>query len=95
MSLYGFNSLKDIIFAYVVLTLLLTITRIKMKNFNAFFTIGIVGMIVTAVLHILFALVLNLSSVHSIFFTLYPTFTAFLAIGAGQIIKRNPSPTPN
>lgn len=78
-----------------MLTSLPTITRIKMKNFNAFFTIGTVGMIVTAVLHILLALVLNLSSVHSIFFALYPTFTAFLAIGVGQIIKRNPSPTTN
>ena len=66
-----------------------------MEKLNAFYTIGTVGMIVTAMLHMLFALVLNLSSVHSIFFFLYPTFTAFLAIGAGQIFKSKETSTAN
>ncbi|WP_131450709.1 hypothetical protein [Flavobacterium subsaxonicum] len=58
-----------------------------MKNRNPFFTIGTVGMIVISVLHILFALVLNLPSVNTAFFILYPAFLSFLAIGAAQLIK--------
>lgn len=55
-----------------------------MKNLNPFFTIGTVGMIVISLLHIALALVLNLS-VHTVFFTLYPVFLAFLVIGFMQI----------
>lgn len=54
-----------------------------MKNLSPFFTIGTVGMIVISILHIAFALFLNLP-VHSVFFTLYPVFIAFMAIGAVQ-----------
>jgi len=54
-----------------------------MKKFHPFFTIGTVGMIVTSALHIFLALGLSLSSAHSTFFIIYPTFLAFLAIGFG------------
>ena len=59
-----------------------------MKNLNPFFTIGTVGMIVTAILHIAFALVLNLP-VHTVFITLYPVFVAFMAVGFAQIKNNN------
>jgi hypothetical protein len=55
-----------------------------MKNLNPFFTIGTVGMIVISTLHIALALIFSLP-VHSIFFTLYPVFAAFMAIGFVQI----------
>ena len=57
-----------------------------MKNLNPFFTIGTVGMIVISILHIAFALILNLP-VHTVFITLYPVFLAFTAIGFMQIKK--------
>jgi len=56
-----------------------------MKNRNPFFTIGTVGMIVTSVLHIVLALVLNLPSVNATFFILYPVFMAFMAAGFMQV----------
>jgi len=57
-----------------------------MKNLNPFFTIGTVGMIVISILHIAFALILNLP-VHTVFFTLYPVFLSFMALGFMQIKK--------
>lgn len=56
-----------------------------MKIFNPFFVTGTVGMILTAGMHIAFALLLKQASVHSAFYVLYPTFLAFLAIGFGKI----------
>ncbi len=58
-----------------------------MKKFHPFFVIGTIGIIVTAVLHIILALGLSLSSVHTAFFIMYPTSFAFLAIGLGLTIK--------
>lgn len=58
-----------------------------MKKFHPFFIIGTVGMIVTAILHIFLALVLSVSSAHSSFYVIYPTFIAFLAIGFGLTLK--------
>jgi chromate transport protein ChrA len=58
-----------------------------MKNRNPFFTIGTVGMIVISVLHIVFALVLNLPAVHTTFFALYPVFLTLMGIGFMQILK--------
>jgi hypothetical protein len=54
-----------------------------MKNLNPFFTIGTVGMIVISVLHIALAFILNLP-VHNVFFSVYPVFIAFMAIGVVQ-----------
>lgn len=58
-----------------------------MKKLPAFFTIGTVGMILTAVLHITLALIIREPSVHTAFFVMYPTFFSFLMIGTGQMIK--------
>lgn len=59
-----------------------------MKKFHPFFIIGTVGMIVTSLLHIFLALGLSVSSAHSSFFAIYPTFIAFLAIGFGLTLKK-------
>ncbi len=59
-----------------------------MRKFHPFFIIGAFGIIVTAILHIFLALGLSVVSSHSIFFAIYPTFIAFLAIGAGLIYKK-------
>ena len=59
-----------------------------MKHLNAFYIIGTVGMLVTAILHITLALLLHQPSVHTTFFVLYPMFAAFLAIGFGQLLKK-------
>ncbi len=53
---------------------------------NAFFITGTLGMIITATLHIFLSLGLGLDAVHTAFFSLYPVFVSFLAIGFGQIM---------
>ncbi len=58
-----------------------------MKNMNPFFVIGSVGMILTALLHMVFALIIGMPAVNSTMWILYPTFAAFMVIGFGQIIK--------
>ncbi|MCC8409933.1 hypothetical protein LJ707_13425 [Mucilaginibacter sp. UR6-1] len=60
-----------------------------MKALNPFFIIGTVGVIVTAIFHVVIALVLSIPAAHTTFFVLYPMFISFLAIGAGQIIKHD------
>jgi len=60
---------------------------ITMKT-NPFFVIGTVGMIVSAALHMFVALVLKQTGAHAGFFALYPTFTAFLVMGFGQMVKK-------
>lgn len=63
-----------------------------MKNLNPFFVIGSLGMILTAVLHMVFALILAMPFVHNTFWVLYPSFFAFLAIGFGQMLKAQLKP---
>lgn len=58
-----------------------------MKKFHPFFTIGTVGMIVTACLHMFLALGLSLTSIHSVSFTLYPVFLTFLILGVVFTVK--------
>jgi len=58
-----------------------------MKNYQPFFVIGTVGMIVTSLLHMFLALELSITSAHAAFYTIYPTFAAFLAIGFGLTLK--------
>lgn len=58
-----------------------------MKALNPFFVLGTVGVVITAILHVVIALVLSIPTAHKTFFVLYPVFISFLAIGAGQIIK--------
>ncbi|AZI31768.1 hypothetical protein [Kaistella carnis] len=65
-----------------------------MKTFHPFFIIGTFGIILTAIMHIIFALLFEIISAHSIFFTLYPTFIAFLILGTAIIFKKEKeSPT--
>jgi hypothetical protein len=63
-----------------------------MKNMNPFFVIGSVGMILTAVLHMVFSLILGMPAVNSTMWILYPTFVTFMAIGFGQILKAQLKP---
>ena len=62
-------------------------THKAMKKLPAFFAIGTIGMILTAVLHMFLAFIIHESSVHTAFFVMYPTFFSFLMIGTGQMIK--------
>lgn len=63
-----------------------------MKNMNPFFVIGSVGMILTAVLHMVFSLILGMPAVNSTMWILYPTFVTFMVIGFGQILKAQLKP---
>ena len=58
-----------------------------MKNLNAFFVIGTVGMIVTAILHMMLTVVISDASLQSAFFVIYPTFITFLVIGTRQMVR--------
>ncbi len=58
-----------------------------MKKMNPFFAIGTTGFVVTAALHIIMALVMNMPSVHPVFMALYPAFATFLIMGTVQIIN--------
>lgn len=59
-----------------------------MNNLNPFYKIGTIGMIITAGLHILLAMVLQTSTVHTSFAIVYPSWIAFLAIGTTQMAKQ-------
>ena len=59
-----------------------------MKKFHPFFTIGTVGMIVTALLHIFLALGLSVTTANTSFFVIYPMFLAMLFIGFGLTLKQ-------
>lgn len=58
-----------------------------MKKFHPFFTIGTVGMIISASLHMFFSLGLSLSFNHTAFFALYPTFLTFMILGVVFTVK--------
>ena len=58
-----------------------------MKNFHPFFIIGTLGTIITAMLHMFFALGLSLSS-HATFLILYPAFTTFLFLGVAFTVRK-------
>jgi len=58
-----------------------------MKKLNPFFVIGTVGMILTAILHILMAILIGTPSVHRVFMVMYPVFAALLTIGGMQILQ--------
>lgn len=59
-----------------------------MKKFHPFYTIGTVGMILVAALHMFMALGLSINSVHTAFFGLYTMFIAFMVLGVGLSGKR-------
>jgi len=58
-----------------------------MKNITAFYWIGTVGMILTALLHMVMTLLIVQESNHGALWSIYPTFLAFLIIGFRQIYK--------
>lgn len=60
-----------------------------MKALNPFFITGTVGVVVTAIFHVVIVLVLSIPAAHTTFFVLYPMFISFLAIVEGQIINHN------
>lgn len=59
-----------------------------MKKFHPFFSIGTIGMIVLAFLHIFLTVGLSLNGVHSSFFVMYPVFLSFLMIGFALTLKK-------
>ena len=59
----------------------------NMNNLNAFYKIGTIGLILTAALHILFAVVFLIPSVHTSFAIVYPSWIAFLVIGSTQMAR--------
>lgn len=59
-----------------------------MKKFHPFFIIGTVGMIVTSFLHMFLALGLSITSAHSVFLAIYPSFIAFMVIGIALTLKK-------
>ncbi|MCK0125147.1 hypothetical protein MWU76_12125 [Gelidibacter sp. F2691] len=63
-----------------------------MKKFHPFFYIGTVGMMVIACLHMVLALGLALTSVHSTFFVLYIVFLTFLILGVVLTHKNETTP---
>lgn len=58
-----------------------------MNNRNAFYKIGTIGLILTAALHVLFAIIFSGSSVHTSFAIVYPSWIAFLIMGSAQMAK--------
>jgi hypothetical protein len=58
-----------------------------MKKINPYFTIGTVGIIVTALLHIFMTIYIPGPDLHIAFIILYPVSIAFLAIGFWKILK--------
>ncbi len=58
-----------------------------MKKFHPFFTIGTVGMILMACLHLFLSLGLSITSIHTTFFVLYPVFLSFLLLGVILTVK--------
>ncbi len=61
------------------------IPRTHMKVRSPFFVIGTVGMLVTATLHMLMAMVLVGPAVHPVFLGTYPVFLVFLALGTARM----------
>ena len=58
-----------------------------MNNLNAFYKIGTIGLILTAALHVLSAVILNTSMVHTSFAIVYPSWIAFLVMGSAQMAR--------
>lgn len=58
-----------------------------MKKLHPFYTIGTVGMIVIACLHMFLSLCLSLTSVHTTSFAMYPVFLTFLILGVALTVR--------
>lgn len=59
-----------------------------MTKFHPFFSIGTVGMILTAAMHMFLSLGLSLTSVHKTFVVMYPVFFTFLLLGVVLTVKK-------
>lgn len=64
-----------------------------MKRFHPFFTIGTVGTVAIACLHMFLALGLSLTSIHTAFFVLYSLFLTFLILGVVFTVKKKTTST--
>ncbi|TXE07335.1 hypothetical protein ES711_11230 [Gelidibacter salicanalis] len=58
-----------------------------MKKFHPFYSIGTLGIVVIACLHMFLALGLALRSIHSTFYALYAVFLTFLILGVIFTVK--------
>ena len=58
-----------------------------MKKFHPFYFIGTFGVVITAIIHIAFALGFGLSQGHSTFYVLYTMFATFLILGVALTVK--------
>lgn len=58
-----------------------------MAHKNSFFVIGTVGLILTAILHMVMSLFILQEANHSVWVGIYPVFLAFLILGTVQIFK--------
>jgi len=58
-----------------------------MKKINPYFSIGTVGIIITALLHIFMTIYIPGPALHITFIILYPVFITFLLIGFWKILK--------
>ncbi|MGB7785545.1 MAG: hypothetical protein WBL27_05540 [Salinimicrobium sp.] len=59
-----------------------------MRQLNPFFLIGTLGMLFTAMFHVLMAAILTEEKVGGSFSFLYPVFIGFLILGTAVMIKR-------
>lgn len=62
-----------------------------MKKDNLYFTIGTFGIVLTAILHICFTILVSENSLQIICVILYPVFIAFLIPAIVKIIKEQKS----
>ncbi len=66
-----------------------------MTKFHPFFSIGTVGIILIALLHMFLSLGLSLTSVHATFFVLNPAFLPFLILGVVFTVKNQKTSLTN
>lgn len=59
-----------------------------MRQLNPFFLIGTLGMLFTAMFHVLMAAILSEEGVAGSYSMLYPVFTLFLIVGTIVMIRR-------
>ena len=64
-----------------------------MKTLNPLYTIGAIGMVITASLHMLFSTMLARPLLHITFLVLYPMLFACLAIGHYKMVKAQKNAT--
>ena len=58
-----------------------------MKKLNTFYILGTVGLVITVILQMFLALILNIENTMISFTGLYMTWITFLIIGTNQFLK--------